>query len=100
MKKATKVITYLTGLFLLALGSLQAQDSAHPAADSSRPVIAVPDSTTQPARDTTAQGSAPAGDTVALPKEIGDTVALPKENSAPARDTTQKDNNTAATDNP
>ena len=92
MKKATKVITCLTGLFLLALGSLQAQDSAHPAADSSRTVIASSDSTMQPARDTTAQGSAPAADTVALPKET-------KENS-PARDTTQKDNTTPATDNP
>ena len=99
MKKATKVITCLTGLFLLALGSLQAQDSAHPAADSSRPVIAAPDSTTQPARDTTTQGSAPAGDTVALPKQIGDTVALPKENSASTRDTTQKDNTPTPTDN-
>ena len=96
MKKATKVITCLTGLFLLALGSLQAQDSAHPAADSTRPVIAAPDSTTQPARDTTAQGSAPAGDTTALPALPGSN----KDNSAPARDTTQKDNTTAATDTP
>jgi outer membrane protein OmpA-like peptidoglycan-associated protein len=81
MKKATKVIICLTGLFLLAFGSLQAQDDAHPAADSSRSVIAAPD-----------------GDTTALPP-------LPTgnaDNSVPVRDTTapQKDNTAPATDTP
>jgi outer membrane protein OmpA-like peptidoglycan-associated protein len=79
MKKVTKVFICLTGLFLIALGTLKAQDNAKAAADSSRPVIAAPDSTTPPPRDTVSQTPASAGDSTVLPK---DTTATPTPDNA------------------
>jgi outer membrane protein OmpA-like peptidoglycan-associated protein len=100
MNKVKKVIICLTGCFLLALGSLQAQDDARPMADSSRQPQAPATDTARQAREAssviTSDSTAPAvRDTAA---HTQDTTALPKDTASQAAiNPAPTDNNSART---
>ncbi|HXB92809.1 MAG TPA: OmpA family protein [Puia sp.] len=85
-----KVLICLTGCILFALGSLQAQDNAKSAADSTRPTSQTADTVKQK-QDTTGQRTqspeAPITDTVAMPKDTTTTAPTDPVASAP-KDTT------------